>query len=261
MAYTKPQNTVHLRDRLASLDIFAQLANESDGNDALRDSILAKIKKRREAEKARYSETDLPNGSVRIRHPGIGVVTVAHDVLAEPVQMFGNKTKSLTAYTLTVSRADAIVTPEGLLSYEPYEVVAGFKLSELSYNQMVANPGSGAFPVEIQKIQGLNIEPTIESAFVGEARGLAMGVEKAVDKMSLDLADMIKVFEDFHAKGGKLTQKVIAEVVRSEIPSTWNYSDYLSYQISRVAEFSQGVATCQRIEIEALIGLKQARGE
>lgn len=261
MKYIKAENAVYLRDRLASLDILDELAYASEGDDLLRQSILAKIARQRDADKARYGETVLDNGSVRLRHPAIAVVTVDHSVLSAPMQMFGNKTKSLTAYTLTVSRADATVTPDGLVSYDPYEVVGQFKLSELSYSQMIANPGAGTFPATIEKLKGHVIEPTIPCAFVHQPRMIARSVEASVNQMAQRLDHLANVLEGLHDKGGKMSQATTTSLVRSEVPSTSNFSRTLSFNISKVAEFSQEVTTAQRVEIEALIALKQAKGE
>lgn len=261
MSYITKENTVYLRDRLASLSILEDIARASEGDEVIRESILAKISKAREADKARFSETVLPNGNVRLRHPAIAVVAVDHSVLEAPVQMFGNKTKSLTAYTMTVSRAEAIVTPEGLLSYEPYEVVGQFKLSELTYNQMVANPSAGSFPVTIEKLNGHVVEPTIPCAFVNQPRQISKTVEARVAQMGDRLAGLAQTLEALHTKGGKMSQSTMTELSRREMPSTYNFSHALAYDISKVAEFSQEVTTAQRIEIEAFIAIKQAKGE
>lgn len=261
MTYIKPSNTRYLQDRIKSLDALADVANSSTGDDAIRNSILAKIEQYRSDELARYSETKLPDGSVRIHHPGIGVVSVDHSVLPKPTDMFGNPTKSLTAYTITVSRADAIVTPEGLISYEPNEVVGQFKLSELSYNQMVANPSCGDFPVTIEKLKGFKIEPTIDSAFTSKPRHLANAIQKTVLQMSSQLSDLTGQLEAMHLKGGKLSQKVIDDLVRSEVPDARNFAGRLSHGIKKVAEFSQEVTTAQRIEIEAFISASKTKGD
>lgn len=260
MTYITSNNTIYLRDRLASLKVLEDMAHASEGSDAIRNSILAKIAQARETDKARYSETVMANGSTRIRHPGIAVVCVDHSVLDVPVQMFGNQTKSLTAYTMTVSRAEAIVSPEGLLSYEPYEVVGQIKLSELTYNQMVANPSARDFPVTIEKLKGHAIEPTIPCAFVNKARIIARTVESRVTRMGTQLGQLTQALEALHDKGGKMTQATMKDV-SSDVPSTYNFSRALSYDIAKVAEFSQEVTTAQRIEIEAFIAVKQAQGK
>lgn len=261
MTYITKEHTVYLRDRLASLSVLEDIARASKGEEAIRESILSKISRAREADKARFTEVVMPNGNVHIRHPAIAVVTVDHGVLEAPIQMFGNKTKSLTAYTMTVSRAEAIVTPEGLLSYEPYEVVGQFKLSELSYNQMVANPSAGSFPVTIEKLKGHVVEPSIPCAFVDQPRQVSKTVEARVAQMGDRLAGLTQAMEALHAKGGKMSQSTISDLSRHGMPSTNNFSSALAFDIAKVAEFSQEVTTAQRIEIEAYIAVKQAKGE
>ena len=89
MTYITKDNTVYLRDRMASLSILEDIARTSEGDDGIRESILAKISKAREADKARFSETVMDNGNVRLRHPAIAVVSVDHAVLdAAPKNTF-----------------------------------------------------------------------------------------------------------------------------------------------------------------------------
>jgi hypothetical protein len=259
MNYIKPNNTLFLGDREKSLDILVDLANASQGDDRLRASILAKIDKYRSADRAQYAETVLPDGSVRLRHPAIGVVSVDHQILPKPTVLFGTPSKSLTAYTLTVSRAEATITKDGLITYAPYEVVGQFKMSELSFNNMVANPGGGDSPVVIEKLKGFHIEPTIPSAFTAQARHLAKNIEVATQDMADRLKQLTARFTELGEKGGKMSQKTIDDLKRSGIPSASSLTSTLSFQISKVAEFSQEVMTSQRVEIESLISLRKTQ--
>ncbi|WP_410951017.1 hypothetical protein [Pseudomonas sp. S1(2024)] len=260
MKYIKPSNMKFLRDREESLNVLANLAHAAQGDARVRDSILAKIEKYRSVDRAQYAETELPDGAVRLRHPAIGVVSVDHHVLPAPTVLFGTPSKSLTAYTLTVSRAEATITPEGLIMYAPYEVVGQFQLSELSYNTMVTSSGSVDSPVTIEKLAGYRIEPTIPSAFTSQARHLATKIQGIVDGMTGRLEQLTTDFEELGVKGGKLSQKTIDALQRSTIPEVSSLTRNLSFQISKVAEFSQEVTTSQRAEVESLISLRKTQG-
>lgn len=260
MKYIQQRNMKFLRDREESLNVLANLAHAAQGDARVRDSILAKIEKYRSADRAQYAETELPDGAVRLRHPAIGVVSVDHHVLPAPTVLFGTPSKSLTAYTLTVSRAEATITPEGLITYAPYEVVGQFQLSELSYNNMVANPGGGDSPVTIEKLAGYRVEPTIPSAFTSQARHLAKNIQGIVEGMTGRLEQLTTHFEELGAKGGKLSQKTIDALQRNTIPEVSSLTGNLSFQISKVAEFSQEVMTSQRAEVESLLSLRKTQG-
>ncbi|MBI6885848.1 hypothetical protein [Pseudomonas putida] len=257
MSFIKPSNTISHRDRLASLEEYADMAKASKGDEAIRASILAKVEAYRAREKSYYCETVQADGSTRVRHPAIAVVRVEHNILDVPEQMFGSYIKSLTAYTVTVQRAEVIVQKDGLLSYEPYEEVARFKLSDPAFNQMISSSGRGSFPVTMEKVLDYQIEPPIQSAFAAKPMRLAKGIEEVVIEMSSRLQGLTADLESLQAKGGKLSKKAIDELMRSGIPGVAGFTNGVSYQVSQIAEFSQEVAATQRIEIEALISLKQ----
>jgi hypothetical protein len=90
---------------------------------------------------------------------------------------------------------------------------------------------------------------------------VARSVEASVNQMAQRLDNLMNVLEGLHDKGGKMSQATATSLVRSEVPSASSFSRTLSFNISKVAEFSQEVTTAQRVEIEALIALKQAKGE
>lgn len=261
MKFIKSSNQKFLGDRSHSLDILENLAHASKGDDKLRDSILSKIERYRKADNAQYAETLLPDGSVRLRHPSIGVVSINHQILPAPTVLFGNPSESLTAYTLTVSRAEALVKPNGLVAYEPYEVVGQFQMSELSFNSMVTDPNGGDSAVTVQKLKGFHVEPTIPSAFTAQAKHLAQNIQQLVAGMGDTLNQLTEKFVALGERGGKLSQKAMSDLDRHEIPSTKSLANNLSFQIEKVATHSQEVMTSRRVELESLISLRKTQGE
>jgi hypothetical protein len=260
MKYLKPQHMVCLNDRDVSLSVLADLATQAQGDEAIRQSILDKIERHRAADLAQYTETKLPDGTVRVRHPSVAVIELDHYILPKPVQMFGNHSKSLVGYTFTISRADIVVHSDGLVAYEPHEVVGVFKLSETSFNRLISNPDRMGYATTIEMVKGYHIEPTIDSAFTSLGRKIAAMIPAEVQKMTDNLAQVTQTLEGLAAKGGKLSKTSIDDLSRN-LPSTDGMARNASYNISRVSEFAQETTTTQRLEIEALISLRQRQGD
>lgn len=261
MNYLKPQHMQFLKDRDMSLDVLAGVAQAAKGDDAIRESILAKIEAYRAADRAQYTETQLPDGTVRVRHPSVAVIELDHYILPKPVQMFGNQCKSLVGYTLTISRADTVIHTDGLVSYEPHEVVGVFKLSETSFNHLISNPDRMGFAATIEMVKGYHIEPGIDSAFLGLGRKIAALIPADVHKMTDSLIKLTESLEELAAKGGKMTMKTIDEMARHGLPSPDGLARGVSYNIARVSEFAQEASTAQRLEIESLISLRTQQGD
>lgn len=261
MKYLKPQHMVYIKDRDVSLDVLAGLAQSAKGDDAIRESILAKIEAYRAADRAQYTETQLPDGTVRVRHPSVAVIELEHYILPKPVQMFGNQCKSLVGYTLTISRADIVIHTDGLVSYEPHEVVGVFKLSETSFNRLISNPDRMGFAATIEQVKGFHIEPEIDSAFLGLGHKIAAQIPSDVQQMAENLAKLTESLEGIAAKGGKMSQKTIDEMTRHGLPSPYGFARGASHNIARVSEFAQETTTAQRLEIEALISLRMRQGD
>lgn len=259
MRYIKDYNMQCLTDRLYSLDALAEIASVSNGSDVIRESILAKIEKRRQIEKSYYSETELPDGSVRIRHPAIGVVELDHSAFPEPTQLFGNPCKSLVAYTFTISRADAILAPDGLVRYEPYELVGKFVASERSFNMMLCGAGRLEMPVNVEYVIGYKVEESIPSVMVNQGRTIASWLPGQVHAMGASINRIVGNLEAAKEKGGKLGKKDFELLVSSATSFAPSFIRNTSYRVSCVAEYAQEVNTARRMELEALICLRKKK--
>jgi hypothetical protein len=256
MRYITPKNLVHINDRLASLDLYREVAMASSGDEAIRASILAKIQKEEDAIRASYFEKVEPNGSTRVRHPSIAVIEVCHDILSEPRRLFGNKINSLVTYTLTVSKADALIDIDGVIRYEPYEEVGRFTLSEQSFNSLLASTGGQSQPMNIESLQGWQIEPAIPDVFQASARTLGDQIDREIEARNGTLLRLIAYLQERQAKGGKLPGSEIEKLSRTlDFPST--FVSNLCHSVGSIAEYAEKVASAQRLEIEALIRVHQ----
>lgn len=252
MRYITDNDVLFIKDRLASLESYREVAMQAQGDVRIRESILGKIQKEEDTLRASYFEQVDANGTTRVRHPSIAVIEVAHEILPEPRRLWGNKTKSLVAYTIEVSLADALIDTDGVIRYEPYELVGRFTVSEHIFNTMMAHNGHRSLPVNIEMIKGQVVEPAIPDVFQGEARILGTNIERSINSQGDRITDLIAALEERSIKGGKLPASAIAEFAGIENVPSRIKSD-TSFHIGELAEFSHEVITAQRLEVEALI--------
>ncbi|WP_274644334.1 hypothetical protein [Pseudomonas serbica] len=256
MTYITPKNLVHINDRLASLELYREVAMASSGDESIRASILAKIQMEEDAIRASYFERVEPNGSTRVRHPTIAVIEVRHDILTEPRRLFANKINSLVTYTLAVSQADAVIDLDGVIRYEPYAEVGRFTVSEQSFNSLLASTGGQSQPMNIESLQGWLIEAAIPDFFEASARTLGDQVDREIEARNRTLVGLIESLQERQTKGGKLPASEIEKLSRIlDFPST--FVSNLCHSVGAIAEYAETVTSAQRLEIEALIRAHQ----
>ena len=254
MRYITEQNLRYVRDKLASLETFREVALLAKGDESLRASVLAKIKKEEDALSVCFFEQVDDKGTTRVRHPSIAVIEVAHEILPQPRRLWGSKIKSLVAYTIEVSLADALVDVEGVIRYEPYELVGRFIVSEQTFNTMMAQNGDRSLPVNIEMLKGHTAEPSIPDVFQSEARILGDNIDNSLNVQGNRLCNLIYELEKRSQNGGKLSNGSIEQMSKiGDVPS--RIKSDTAYHIGALAEFSHEVITAQRLEVEALIAL------
>lgn len=254
MRFITEENLLYVRDRLASLETYREVALQAQGDERIRESVLAKIKKEADALGACFFEQVDANGTTRVRHPSIAVIEVAHEILPQPRRLWGNKIKSLVAYTIEVSLADALIDVDSVIRYEPYELVGRFTVSEHTFNTMMAQNGNRSLPVNIDMLKGHTVEPSIPDVFEAEARILGANIDRSLNSQGNRITRLIGALEERSQKGGKLSASSIEEFAKiGEVPS--RIKSDTSHHIGELAEFSHEVITAQRLEVEALIAL------
>lgn len=164
MQYIKPENLIFHNDALVTLEVLREHTLGCEGDEAVRLGILSKIDRRIAELKASVFERREANGSIRVRHPAIGVLCIDHETLKEPTQLFASHIKSLVAFTITISRADAIIGVDGLIDYEPYEEIARFKMTASAFSELITSPGRGHHPATFEFAKYYRIDPYLPDA-------------------------------------------------------------------------------------------------
>jgi hypothetical protein len=247
MKYLNTNSTTYHQDRLKSLDILERLIDQSVDEGGLRESILAKIEGARKLECSKYVEAVQPDGSVLVRHPAIAVIELDHFVLDVPKQLFGNPCKSLSAYRFTVSRAEVIISPEGVFRYIPYEAVSQFMCSERSFTSMIIVT-SDDVPVSLERMKGLEIETEIPSLFEADGAQAVASLYRANQNISTGFTNLISELEGAAEK-----------LVNSASHLPLGYVNNSSYAISTISRHASHEAMSLRLEVESFTAMRQSK--
>lgn len=160
MQYIKPENLIVHEEKLLTLEVLREHTLACQGDGTIRERIIKKIDAQVAELKASVFERLELDGSIRIRHPSIGVMHINHEVLDEPKQLFASHIKSLVAYTITISRADAVVSQNQLIRYEPYEVITKLHMAEAAFAGLTSSPGRDHFPATLGILRSSQHRPS-----------------------------------------------------------------------------------------------------
>lgn len=255
MSYILPENLRYHNDKVDALDHLQQLALSSEGDERIRESILSKIEAMKAQLAARISETTEADGTVRVRHPSIGTVTFNQKLEKEPLQLFGSAVKALSTFDVTIDLADALISPEGVLTYESYETLATFKLSESALAGMVTDIGGSGNAITVQSVKGYVIDDYVPDATTNTATRMREHLDDTLEKTAVRVDEFLADVNEALEKGGKLGKSAAKELSReaSNIPASMISNP--AFSLKCLGEYTDGVRLSAQLEIEAAIRL------
>jgi len=260
MSYIRPENLSYHNDKVDALDHLRQMTlNNEGGDERIRNSILAKIEAKQAELAARICETMEADGTVRVRHPSIGTITFNQQIENEPQQLFGSAVKALTTFTVTIALADAVISPEGVLSYDPYETLATFKLSETALSGMVTDIGGGTNAVTIQSAKGYDIEPYVLDAMTNTATRMRDHLDNTLENTAANFDKFITQVHNELEKGGKLGKATSEALIREATGLPVGMTNNPAFALKCLGEYTDSVRLSAQLEIEAAIRLSQQK--
>jgi len=260
MSYIRPENLFYHNDKVHALDHLRQLAlNSQGGDERIRASILGKIEAMEADLASRVSETTLADGTVRVRHPSIGTVTFNQKLEMEPQQLFGSAVKALSTFNVEISLADAVISPDGVLTYEPYETLATFRLSETALSGMVTDIGGGSNPITIHSAKGYVIEPYVLDTMTNTAAKMREHLDNTLETTAARFEEFLADVDTELAKGGKLSKKTTEDLIREATNLPIGMANNPAFSLNCLGEYSDNVRMSAQLEIEAAIRLSQKK--
>lgn len=178
---------------------------------------------------------------------------IDHEPLKEPTQLFASHIKSLVAFTITISRADGIIGVDGLITYEPYEELARFKMSEAAYNQLITSPGRETQPATFEFAKHYRIDPYLPDAPANSKTLLSRSVENCLDGTQEWLGILTGIITETAEKSAKPPVKAITAMQRYTSMLEGSVVSGPAYGLAKLAEFAELVKVHSQQEVEALI--------
>ncbi|MDT8925450.1 hypothetical protein RBE51_21945 [Pseudomonas taiwanensis] len=259
MQYIKPENLIFHNDALVTLEVLREHALGCEGDEAVRQGILEKIDVRIAELKAAVFERTEADGTIRVRHPAIGVMCIDHETLTEPTQLFASHIKSLVAFTITISRADAIIGVDGLIDYEPYEEIVRFKMSESAFQSMMTSPGRGHHPATFEFAKHYRIDPYLPDALASSKTLLAQSLEHCLEGTQEWLDILAGLITEAAEKPAKPTTKAVATMQKYTSMLEGSVVSGPAFALARLAEFAELVKAHSQQEVEALIAFHKMK--
>lgn len=259
MNYIQERNLTYHNDKLATLEYLRDLAESSTGDAKIQESILSKIAALTEELESQVAETMDEDGTIRVRHPSIGVVTFSQSLTSEPLQLFGSPIKSLTVTEVNVCLAEALISPDGVIRYQPYETIATFQLSDAALSSMITDIGGGTAPATILKAKGYDIEPYVPDAMTVTASRLQSHLRDTLEDTAQRFEQFIGTVTTEIGKGGKLSAKATAQIMKDAHTISTHIASNPTFALMGIGEYSDAVRMTAQLEIEAALRLSSNR--
>lgn len=256
MTFLKPEHMVMLERGVAQLEATKRIALRIE-DESIRASVIQKADAQISRMKSEYSEVTLADGTVLVKHPGIGYITVSESLTDAPVRLFGSTVKSLSTVLVTLYRADAHVLQNGNVEYINRAVVIEAEMTQAAFAGLMSNPGRGKFPMTIRKLHGNEVTsvPDIytraSEIMMERAMNVTDGISEWADKI-------VALANEKAAKGGVLGGKGREEVKHlSEIMGSWAASNP-SHHATLISEHTSQLANEVKLEVISAANLKEA---
>jgi hypothetical protein len=252
--YLKREHTTHLRESLLELDGTILLAKNID-NDAMSASIVSKLEAKKVALLATYGEYPQEDGSLIVKHPSIGYITIDSEACDQPRRLFAARVKSLSSNMVRIYGADAHAHANGNVSYVNRRLLLEMEMSQIAFSQLLANPGRGHYPGTIRNKNGEAVDQVSD---MNEARmrlifNDAQEMTKGLDKWANELLSGLEAAIE---KGGAMPKRDRAEMAKNAgILSDWTAGNPAFYA-KRLAEFSDETTTDIKLEVMFLAQIK-----
>ncbi|MEG0869651.1 MAG: hypothetical protein RSG77_21800 [Hafnia sp.] len=224
---------------------------------ALSESIITKIQLQIDELHGLYGEIHNDDGTVLVKHPAIGFVTVEERLCEEPVRLFASKVKSLSTNRVCLYRADALVDLVGNVSYVNRKLLVDVEMTQMAYAALLANPGRGHYAATIRKLGDVAV--TYDGDLNG-IRGKLMFEESqnVTEGMAKWAQSLVSVAQQAADKGGLMSKAARAKMDQdASVLSSWTASNPEHYA-TVLADFTSSTSTDMKMEVLSAAKIKGA---
>ena len=249
LKYLTPDTTVRMRQSLAEMQGALEVA-KSIPDPTIAASVVAKIEKSIADLKSRYGEVHNPDGSVLVKHPAIGFITVEEAMVDEPVRLFASRVKALSTNRVKLYNADALVHADGHVTYENRVLLIDVEMSQMAFALLIANPGSGEYAATIRNLNGTEVSYDGDlnnirgKLMFEETQGHTEGIAQWAKKIVAGAREAAE-------KGGSMSKGARDQMDHdAKVLETWGLSNP-AYYAKRLAEFAASTTNDMKMEVIA----------
>lgn len=255
MKHLIPSTTERLDIAVKELDGMIALAHTIPDKE-MAERVVGKLEARKSREQARYGEIENADGSLLVKHPAIGFITIDEDVCETAVRLFGSRVKSMSSLRIRVYHADALIGADGNVTYVNRSVLIDVEMSQAAFASVISNPGRGHYPATVREHRGVAVQ---YEGDVGSERNRVM-VEHAVG-VTEGLNDwanqLMESFKQSSAKPGAMSNATRSQITKdANTLEQWTKSNPAFYA-SQLAELADQTTTDMKLEVMALRKIKE----
>jgi hypothetical protein len=242
-----PAHTIKMRQAVAEMSGIIAVA-QTIKDPVLSASIVSKTQYAIDELKARYAEIENEDGTVLVKHPAIGYVTVDEALCEEPVRLFASKVQSLSTNRIRLYGADALVGVDGNVTYVNRKLIIDVEMTQMAFASLLANPGRGEYAATIRELNGV---PVSYDGDLNSKRGKLMFNESlnSTEGMAQWAVKLVEQAQEAANKGGTLSKGARAEMDKNaEVLSSWTESNPAFYA-QLLADFTASTTTDMKMEI------------
>ncbi|MDU8350744.1 hypothetical protein RYA05_02430 [Pseudomonas syringae pv. actinidiae] len=255
MKHLIPSTTERLDIAVKEFDGMIALAHTIPDKE-MAERVVSKLEARKSREQARYGEIENADGSVLVKHPAIGFITIDEDVCETAVRLFGSRVKSMSSLRVRVHHADALIGVDGNVTYVNRTVLLDVEMSQAAFASVISNPGRGQYAATIREHRGVAVE---YQGDVGSERNRVM-VEHAVgstEGLNSWVNKLMGAFEESSKKPGPMSGAARQELSKdASTLESWTKSNPAFYA-SQLAELADQTTTDMKLEVMALRKIKE----
>lgn len=224
-------------------------------DEVIRESVMDKINASSKAYRDQYAEYSNSDGSIVVKHPGIGFITVDEEVLEEPERLFASRVKSMSIMRICLYQADALVDGNGSVSYINKRIILEVEMTQAAFSGLVAHGSGERFPSTIRNKNGdaVIFEGDISSIRNQMIMSDTLDMTKRLDERVKKLLDTVKT----HAESGKAMSAKARDAVAFDagIVKDWTDSNP-GYYAKRLGQYTAETTADIKMEVDALFKIQ-----
>jgi hypothetical protein len=221
----------------------------------MRERVIAKLNAARKAFQALYGEVQNADGTLLVKHPAIGFITIDEIVKEEPERLFASRVKSMSSLMIRIYRADGLISEAGSVTYVNRDLLLEVEMSQSEFAGVVSTSMGTSFAATIRSNMGKKVD--FEGDLNSVRNQLIMSdTLEMTSRLDERVAIVLKKIADSAGEGKPVGAKLRQEIAfDAGIVKDWTDSNP-AYYAKRLGEFTAQTTSDIRMEVESMAKIK-----